>query len=161
MTMITIREVGADRVAAIMPIMDAAFDPRYGEAWTSGQCISSLSLPGTWMLLAEIDGSVAGFAIARSILDDAELMLIAVLPAMQGSGLGSRLIRYVTARARKKGAERVFVEVRRDNPALKFYAFHGFTKMGERRNYYRRLDGGASDAITLAVLLEKGDNNSG
>ena len=80
---------------------------------------------------------------------------------MQGSGLGSRLIRYVTARARKKGAERVFVEVRRDNPALKFYAFHGFTKMGERRNYYRRLDGGASDAITLAVLLEKGDNNSG
>jgi [ribosomal protein S18]-alanine N-acetyltransferase len=161
MTMITIREVGADRVAAIMPIMDAAFDSRYGEAWTSGQCISSMSLPGTWMLLAEVDGKVAGFAIARSILDDAELMLIAVLPDMQASGLGSRLLRYVTAHARKNGAERLFVEVRQDNPALKFYGFHGFKKMGERKNYYRRLDGGTSDAITLALSLEKGDNKTG
>jgi hypothetical protein len=43
MTDISISSGDANDIAAIMPIMNSAFDPKYGEAWTAAQCLSLLA----------------------------------------------------------------------------------------------------------------------
>lgn len=137
-------------LGAVMMIMDAAFDPAFGEAWTRGQCAGILSLPGVRLLLADRG---AGFALSRSVYDEAELLLLAVAPACRRSGLGSLLLEAVAADARASRATRLHLEMRDGNPAATLYARTGFVEVGRRRNYYRGADGRQIDAITLALPL--------
>lgn len=134
-------------------IMAAAFDPRYGEAWTRTQCIGILAMPGVWLTLARVDGATVGFALSRAIMDEAELLLIAVDPAQRRGGVGAALLRSVVAEARGRGVGRLHLEVRANNPAIRLYAAHDFAPVGVRRNYYRSRTGEAFDAHTYARQL--------
>ena len=147
-----------DDVDRIMAVMEAAFDPAYGEAWTRRQVADALLVPGTHYLLIAADMSEpledspsVGFALTRGVLDEEELLLIAVLPELRGRGVGGTLLRRVIAEARARGASRLFLEMREGNPAESLYRRHGFTPVGRRRNYYRRGNGGALDAITFRL----------
>lgn len=143
----------SDAVPGIMPVMEAAFDPNYGEAWTEIQCRGALALPGSWMMIARQDEQTVGFAIVRSVLDEAELMLIGVDPGCQHRGIGQALLSAVFDQCRTLSVEKLHVEMRDDNPARRFYMNAGFTVIGHRRNYYRRLDGKSADAVTFCRLL--------
>jgi [ribosomal protein S18]-alanine N-acetyltransferase len=144
---------------AVMPVMQAAFDSRFGEAWSLTQCAGALALSGTALFVARagsaewVTESAQGFAFVRSVLDEAELLLIAVHPDCQGHGIGAQLLAHVVEMAQRNGVSRVHVEVRHDNPALTFYARNGFDKIGERRNYYHRNDGLGGTAITLVKQI--------
>lgn len=146
---------GADAtfMPAVMEVMNAAFDPAYGEAWTSGQSIGMLAMPGAWLLLAEQDGKVMGFALSRVVLDEAELLLIAVKPEARGGGMGGKLLEAVAESARARGAHRLFLEVRANNPAIALYSAHGFAKVGERGKYYRGAGGDLFDAHSYSRAL--------
>src|SRR3546814_3652826 len=72
--------------------MEDAFDPLYGEAWSETQLSALLLGPGNWMLVLEVEERFCGFAVARSVLDEAELMLIAVPQKMRGRGYGRALL---------------------------------------------------------------------
>ena len=141
---------GAADADAVDRLMAAAFDPRYGEAWTRNQCLGIMAMPGVWLTLARVDGADAGFALTRAIMDEAELLLIAVDPAHRRGGVGAALLRSVLAEARGRGVRRLHLEVRANNPAIRFYAAHGFAREGVRRNYYRSRTGEAFDAHTYA-----------
>ncbi|WEK41959.1 MAG: ribosomal protein S18-alanine N-acetyltransferase [Candidatus Sphingomonas colombiensis] len=143
----------ASDIAAIDTVMAEAFDPRFGEAWTHSQCLGILSMPGVWLTLARADGEVAGFALSRAILDEAELLLIAVHPAFRRRGIGAALLRGVIADARMRKVTRLHLEVRAGNEAVALYAAHGFAKVGERRDYYRGRTGQSFDAHSYAVTL--------
>lgn len=138
---------------AVAILMSEAFDPRYGEAWSKGQCLGMLSLPGVWLTLAELDGRVAGFALARVVAGDGELLLLAVRPQARRKGVGAVLLRSVIADARARSAGRMHLEVRAGNPAVDLYLGHGFQKVGERRAYYRGATGRQHDAHTYALGL--------
>jgi len=56
-------------------------------------------------------------------------------------------------RARDAGAERIFLEMRANNPAEHLYRECGFEPIGRRPDYYRTLDGTKLDAITFARKL--------
>ena len=131
-------------------LMQAAFDTRYGEAWTPGQCLGVMAMPGVWLTLAHNDERPAGFALTRAIVDEAELLLLATDPKQRRAGIGSALLRSVIADAAARGATRLHLEVRANNPAVAFYTRHGFAKIGERRSYYRGSDGTQRDAHTYA-----------
>lgn len=131
-------------------LMQAAFDPRYGEAWTAGQCLGVMAMPGVWLTLAFVDEHPVGFALIRAIADEAELLLLATDPKQRRAGIGSALLRAVLADAATRGATRAHLEVRSDNPAVAFYTRHGFAKVGERRDYYRGSDGVRRDAHTFS-----------
>src|SRR3546814_18830475 len=90
LTQVTLRRGGIDDLALVEPIMQAAFDPRYGEAWTRSQCAGVMAMPGVALTIAELDGRVAGFAIARTIMDEAALLLLAVAPARPRPRSGER-----------------------------------------------------------------------
>ncbi len=138
------------RVAALM---QAAFDPRFGEAWTSAQCMGMLALPGSWLMLAERGGATIGFALSRATLDDGELLLIAVHPDARKTGAGRALLRGVLADAKARGVVRFNLEVRANNPATALYIAEGFTKIGDRRDYYRGSSGEMFDALTYQKKL--------
>jgi ribosomal-protein-alanine N-acetyltransferase len=140
-------------IATLNAIMADAFDPRFGEAWTSAQCLGMLSLPGVWLVIASLNGQDVGFALARATLDEAELLLLATRPAVRRRGVAGALLRAVIAEAQNRGVVRLHLEVRAGNDAVRLYRREGFEKVGERRNYYRGKTGQAIDAHTYARKL--------
>jgi ribosomal-protein-alanine N-acetyltransferase len=154
MTMMTeLREGGAHDLSQVAGIMQDAFDPRFGEAWTSAQCMGMLSLPGVWLVIASVDGVDAGFALARITFDEAELLLLATRPGVRRRGVGGALLRAILAEARARSANRIHLEVRAGNDAVALYAREGFTKVGERHSYYRGKSGQLFDAHTYSREL--------
>jgi [ribosomal protein S18]-alanine N-acetyltransferase len=147
----------SDDLDRIMAVMDAAFDPAFGEAWNRRQVGDALHLPNTFYLLAGPDGRapaedepVAGFVLSRGAADEEELLLIAVTPECRGRGVGTALLERFIAAAEARGAARLFLEMRDGNPAESLYRRHGFASVGRRRAYYRRGTSTPLDAITFA-----------
>lgn len=143
----------ASDIGAEEQVMASAFDPRFGEAWTRSQLLGILGMPGVWLTLARVDGALAGFALARAIVDEAELLLLATAPSFRRQGVGSALVRSILTHARDRGAARVHLEVRAGNGAIDLYRAEGFTKCGERRGYYRGRTGQAHDAHSYSIAL--------
>ena len=138
-----------------MAIMDEAFGSRFGEAWTRSQLAGILPMHGVSLMLARESkaGGAVGFALFRTVADESELLLLAVLPTHHRRGVGSRLLEDFLERARKEEVARVHLEVRDGNPAVSMYRAAGFSPVGRRRNYYHGPDGKRFDAITLANQL--------
>ena len=149
LNMIALRSGGVADLATIEAIMAAAFDPQYGEAWTRGQCLGIMAMPGVWLVLAELDGAPAGFALSRIIADEAELLLLATLPQVRRRGVAGALLRAVEADAVASGAAALHLEVRSGNDAIRLYTSAGFAKVGVRRDYYRGNGGQIFDAYTF------------
>ncbi len=149
-----------DALDAIMRIMERAFDPAYGEAWNRRQVGDSLSLRNTHFLLADRTGrepakpeEAVGFIMSRGVVDEEELLLIAVLPEARGHGVATALLQRFTKKARARGMCRIFLEMRDGNPAEKLYLQQGFSTIGRRRNYYKSGSDGPFDAITFARMI--------
>ncbi|MGL5837395.1 MAG: GNAT family N-acetyltransferase [Sphingorhabdus sp.] len=131
--------------------MTAAFDPAYGEAWTASQCLSILVLPDSQLYLAGCDKTMSGFALTRGVADEEELLLIATHPDHRERGIARQLVKAAVSNAQIKGRNRIFIEVRVNNPAIAFYRKIGFSEVGRRRGYYSGPNGHRFDAITMQM----------
>jgi ribosomal-protein-alanine N-acetyltransferase len=151
--MIQVVEGDARDIAAMMTIMHDAFDPRFGEAWTAAQCLSTLVLPDCELLLAKDGDNVWGFAMSRWVLDHQELLMIGVAQRLQGQNIGKRLLSDTIQRARQARRTKIFLEVRDGNNAHDFYLKAGFIAIGRRKNYYKNAEGISLDAITMLLEL--------
>ena len=99
-------------------------------------------------------GDAAGFAIGQTVLDEAELLTLAVDPDHRRRGIGLRLMRDFAEVARARGADRILLEVAADNAAgLALYHATGFAEIGRRAGYYRAADGQRQDAIVMEKQL--------
>lgn len=148
-----------DALDGIMAVMEAAFDPAYGEAWNRRQVGDALVLPQTRFVLLDTDGrtpddaaDAAGFALSRQTLDEEELLLIAVAPWARRRGVGHALMRQFLRQSAGNGVVRQFLEMRAGNPAEALYLAHGFRPVGRRPNYYRSGNLGPFDAITYSRM---------
>lgn len=142
----------ADQIDPVMHIMEAAFGDRFGEAWTRSQLSGILPMSGVALVLATDRPSEhpVGFSLTRTVADESELLLIAVLPDHHRRGIGKMLLDDFLGRSRSRKVARVHLEVRDGNPAIAMYSSAGFSPVGRRRNYYHAPDGQRFDAITLA-----------
>ncbi len=151
--MIRIIEGDARNISAVMSVMNDAFDPRFGEAWTAAQLLSTLVLPDCRLLLAIDQDSVCGFAFGRWVFDHEELLMIGVMQHFQGQRIGKMLLSEIVNRARAAGRTKLFLEVRDGNNAYHFYLNYGFLPIGRRKNYYKNADRINPDAITMELNL--------
>lgn len=133
--------------------MQRAFDPRFGEAWSRAQCLGILSMPGVWLTLARLGNRMAGFALARAVAGEAELLLLATDPVVRRRGVGGALLRSVVDEARSRGVAQLYLEVRSSNPAVDLYRSIGFIKVGERIGYYRGTNSQLFDAWTFRLQI--------
>lgn len=153
-------------IARIMAVMEKAFDPAFGEAWNVRQITDALSMPSTRGLVIDANGTIidgdspedaalpaAGFVLTRQAADEEELLLIAVTPDFRRRGLGESLIQKLFVSARSRGTTRIFLEMRRGNPAIHLYEKVGFKPIGARPNYYRLTNGERVDAITFGCSI--------
>ena len=123
--------------------------------WTERNFRDTMS-SGYLSLVAREHGQVCAFAIARTLVDEAELLLIAVTPSERRQGVAALLWIELAQRLRMAGATQVFLEVRASNASARsFYGSRGFAEIGVRRNYYPNgvHDGDREDAILMQVPL--------
>ncbi len=153
-----LEEGGLADLPGVIGVMESAFEPRFGEAWTLSQCAGLLPLPGVWLTVARHDGEVIGFSLSRIVADEAELLLLAVKPQAQRSGIGKSLLGQFERSATSRGARRLHLEVRDGNQAVNLYRSSGFTLVGRRRRYYNGRDGQLYDALSLSrpVTMSRG-----
>lgn len=104
--------------------------------WSLQQVSATLRGPRAhaWVL----DGPpLVGHVLTRQVLDEAEILTIAVDPARRRQGLATRLLDEVTAHWSHHGVHTAFLEVRCDNvPALGLYRRRGWVDVGRRARYY-------------------------
>ncbi|MBB4613288.1 GNAT family N-acetyltransferase [Novosphingobium taihuense] len=152
----------ADDIDRIMAVMGQAFPAEYGEAWNRRQVSDALLLGNCRYGLISPDGAedcetsseTAGFFMSRAVLDEEELLLFAIAPQYRRRGLGHQLLARFISTARSGGMSRVFLEMRRDNPAGFLYAAHGFREIGLRPAYYRTPGGARIDAISQELTFD-------
>jgi ribosomal-protein-alanine N-acetyltransferase len=154
-----------DDVDRIMEVMDAAFDPFWGEAWNRMQIEGALAVGNTHYWLIAPDGAhpkegeeAAGFALVRQVFDEAELLLFAIAPRWRRRGLGATLLSRTIADMKRSGVIKVMLEMRRGNPAEYLYRAAGFAPIGVRPKYYRCSDGNRIDAVTFSFLPDEQNN---
>ncbi len=128
--------------------------------WTMRNLQDGLAA-GYVMTAALAGGQIVGYSVLMTVIDEAELLEIAVDPDAQGQGFGKALLAHTLTLARESAARLVHLEVRVTNTrARKMYTSAGFSEVGRRRNYYPTADG-REDAILMRKTLEepcKGEN---
>ena len=97
----------------------------------------------------EQPSNLAGYLLATIVVDEAEILSIAVSVHYQKCGRGAGLLGHFLAHLAAQNVKTVFLEVAADNvPALTLYYRHGFVEFGRRASYYKRPDGDC-DAIIM------------
>lgn len=85
-------------------------------------------------IIAEEDGNFLGFASYEFDYHNepkTKIHKIYILPETQGSGIGKKLIYYISEKAKSNNQEFLSLNVNRFNEAIHFYTKIGFEKVGE------------------------------
>ena len=123
-----------DHVAQIAALEKLCF----GDPWSEGSIASELDNPLSLWLVAAQDGAVCGYVGSQTVLDETDMMNIAVRPDCRRHGIAAALIDELIVRLKERGSHILRLEVRVSNaPAIALYDSLGFTQLGLRKNYYR------------------------
>ena len=130
----------------------AELDRANPSPWNSRQVSCELASP-TSLGLAIWDepGGLAAFIIIRRVLDEAEILKIAVAERSRRQGVGCNLLARAIADLHRQGIKKIFLEVRASNQAaISLYQKCKFSPIGRRYNYY---NDPVEDAICMAADL--------
>ena len=101
--------------------------------------------------IAEFETGIRGFAVARRMADEIEILNLAVAADVRRTKIGTALLREAMQWGKEGRAHRAFLEVRDTNfAAILFYERNGFLGVGRRRHYYANPE---EDALLLACPL--------
>ncbi|APX62110.1 ribosomal protein S18-alanine N-acetyltransferase [Acinetobacter schindleri] len=115
--------------------------------WTRTQFEEAVSAYQSTII--EYAGKVVGFCILQPVLDEANLLLMAIDPSQQGKGLGFQLLEE-SIQLLKNNPVQIFLEVRESNTAaIRLYEKAGFHQIDLRKNYYPNPGGGREHAIIM------------
>ena len=130
----TITEMKACHVAAVASLEAMCF----GDPWSENSVASELENPLSLWLVAEEAGEVLGYVGSQTVLDETDMMNIAVHPDHRRKGIAAALVDGLIPALKARGSRCLTLEVRESNaPAVALYAALGFGKIGLRKNYYR------------------------
>jgi len=102
--------------------------------------------------VAEEDGRIVGFLVARRVVSDLEILNLAVAEDTRRRGVGAALLNEVLGWAGAFQATHAILEVRESNlAALHFYERRKFKVVGRRARYYTAP---IEDALLLTANLE-------
>ena len=132
--MIEIYTMGEEHVRQVAELEKFCFSAPWSEASITYELNNPLSL---W--LVAMDGeTLVGYVGSQTVMDEADMMNIAVSPDCRRRGVAEKLVESLVAGLRDKGVRCLTLEVRASNePAKALYNKLGFVQVGLRPNYYR------------------------
>jgi ribosomal-protein-alanine N-acetyltransferase len=95
-------------------------------------------------------GALAGFILCSAVIDEAEILTLAVAPECRRHGLARALLEKALVVSAARGAKSLVLEVSQTNsPARGLYEASGFVETGRRPGYYTSQ--GGADALILRL----------
>ena len=129
-----ILQMTADHVSQVAELEKICFSDPWSEKSVASELTNALSL---W--LVALDGDrVAGYVGSQTVMDESDMMNVAVSPDYRRQGIGEQLVLSLADALKEKGSHCLTLEVRASNdPAIGLYEKLGFQQVGLRKNYYR------------------------
>lgn len=108
------------------------------ECWSSAALEAELHHAQARFFVADCEETLCGFLLARQVLEEGDLLNLAVLPAYRRRGIAGKLMDKLCCSAAADGVTDYHLEVRAGNQAaVCFYERFGFELVGRRKHFYR------------------------
>lgn len=145
--------LGVSDLQRLMEIERGVFE----QPWSASIMRDSLRAAhsSVWGIYPVGSDCLIGFGVLTTVMDEAELIDMAIAIEYQGQGYGKKLMEFLISKAKQNGAEKMFLEVGVKNTiAQSMYSRLNFKKIDLRKNYYRRKNNTFEDAIVYQLELE-------
>ena len=130
--MIEIVRMNESHVSAVAELEKQNFSEPWPDIAVRGELTNKLAL---WLVALE-NGEVVGYVGSQTVLQEADMMNIAVADSHRRRGIAKMLVEELI---RQLDAYQLTLEVRASNaPAISLYEALGFLQVGLRKNYYRK-----------------------
>ena len=129
-----IEKMNSSHVAQIAQPEKICFSDPWSEKSVASELDNKLAF---WLVAAEGD-TVAGYIGSQTVIDETDMMNVAVHPDFRRQGIAEALVNALVENLKKMGSRCLTLEVRASNaPAIALYGKLGFAEIGRRKNYYR------------------------
>ena len=114
----------------------------FRRGWSGAEFEALLLQPGVYAMIASYRNAFgwrtpAGFILYRIVVDDAEILSVAVVPECRRRGIARLLLEEAMRHVYREGAQRVHLEVEDANvAAIGLYRRMEFRESGRRPGYY-------------------------
>lgn len=130
----------------------------FSDPWSRKGFEDALTYHYSYMLTARCLGKVAGYCCLYHILDEGEIVNVAVAPEFRGRGIGFLMLSSLIQYGREQGVRRFLLDVRVSNqPAIALYKKAGFQTLALQKNFYQNPseDAWLMELITAVYSAEK------
>lgn len=139
----TFREMLVEDLDQVVEIENSLFSV----PWTKEGFFTFLIKEENMFFVVEEKGKILGYCSMQTVLDEGDVLNVAVRRERQKEGIGYFLVDSMLMMAEARGIRTVHLEVREGNDtARRLYQRLGFTEDGLRKNYY-------TDPLENAVLM--------
>ena len=109
----------------------------FDDFWNIETLKSELNSMDSKFIIAKMDNYIVGFAVIKKVLDEADIMNIAVHKNFRHQGIGSILLSSLINLSQNMQIKKINLEVNENNfPAISLYKKFKFNEIGRRKNYY-------------------------
>ena len=110
----------------------------FSDPWSEKSIASELENKLSFWLVATEGETVAGYIGSQTVIDETDMMNVAVHPDYRRQGIAEALVNTLVENLKEMGSRCLTLEVRASNaPAIALYEKLGFLEIGRRKNYYR------------------------
>lgn len=110
----------------------------FSDPWSEKSIASELDNKLAFWLVATEGERVAGYIGSQTVMDETDMMNVAVHPDFRRRGIAEALVNGLVDALKTQGSHCLTLEVRASNaPAIALYEKLGFSEIGRRKNYYR------------------------
>jgi [ribosomal protein S18]-alanine N-acetyltransferase len=146
---ISVRAMCEQDLETVLAIESASFPRPWTRRHFLDEIASSCSIP---LVALSADDRLVGYLCLKLVLDEAEILDVAVADAERGRGIGRILVESALKLCREREMALLFLEVRVSNqPAIALYLRHGFRESGRRKRYYEN----GEDAMLMEYTFER------
>ena len=147
MTDINIKTMTFDDVLLLKNNFSINFD----KFWSFDNLKNEFESENSKYIVAKTNNEIVGFAGIKIILDEAEIMNIAVRINKRKNGIGSLLLERLILIATDLNCNAINLEVNEENAqAIHLYEKYKFCRIGLRKNYYNN----TNDAILMKKTIQ-------
>ena len=130
-----IRRMASEDVRAVFEISERSFS----ESWSLESIEKEVDNPVASYFVAELAGNVVGYCGLWHVLDEGEVINIAVSEQVRGQKIGEKLLKTLFEEAKMHHLRVIHLEVRESNlPARMLYKKFNFKEIAKRKGYYHQ-----------------------